>query len=505
MDENGGRCRLASGLAVVIALAAVRLALETYANGQYGFHRDELATLDDARHLAWGYVAYPPLTPFVGRLSMEIFGLSLRGIRFFAALAQAAAMILAALMARDLGGRRWAQIVAGVAVGVAPISLAAGVLFQYVSFDYLWWVAAAWFAVRLLRTEDPRWWIPIGAVIGLGLLTKYTVVFFAAALLAGLLFTDARRYLLTRWLLAGAAVAGLIALPNALWQLQHGFVSLDFLKSIHARDIRIGRTSGFLPEQLYVAANPLTVPLWIAGLAFYFASEAGRRFRALGWTFLVTLALFVLAKGRSYYMGPAYPMLLAAGAVLWDQIIEARQAAARRICRSLTYAALAAAATVAIALTVPLAPVNSPWWNVAVRIMGDWREEIGWPELVETTARVWNSIPPDQRGHAAILTANYGEAGSIDLFGSAYGLPQVFSGINSYWDRGYPDPAPETVILLGFSRAFADRNFDSCEVAARPWNRYGIRNEETSYPAIFLCHRLRQPWPEFWKKFRYYG
>jgi hypothetical protein len=137
--------------------------------------------------------------------------------------------------------------------------------------------------------------------------------------------------------------------------------------------------------------------------------------------------------------------------------------------------------------------------------MDDWREEIGWPELVETTASIWNSIPPNRRAHAAILTANYGEAGAIDLFGAPFGLPQAISGINSYWARGYPDPPPETTIVMGFSRVFADTHFEGCEIVARPWNRYGVRNEETSHVAIFLCGRLRQPWPDFWKKFRYYG
>jgi len=502
---SGGRRWFSSGIAIVIAVAVARLALETYANNQYGFHRDELATLDDARHLAWGYVAYPPLTPFLGRMAMEIFGLSLRGIRFFAALAQAIAMVLAAMMARDLGAGRWGRIIAGLAAGVAPVSLAAGVLFQYVSFDYLWWVAGAFFAVRLIRTENPRWWLGVGTVTGLGLLTKYTIILFAAALLTGFLLTESRRFLASRWLLIGAALACLIALPNAVWQTQHNFVSLDFLESIHARDVRIGRTSGFLPEQLFVPANPLTIPLWIAGLAFYFVSERGKRFRALGWTFLMTLALFVAAKGRSYYMAPAYPMLLAAGSVLWEQSVDSRPPVARRIRRGLACAALAVAAAFAIAFTVPLAPVNSPWWTTAVRITDDWREEVGWPELVDTTAAIWNALPAEQRARTGILAANYGEAGAIDLFGAAYGLPQVISGINSYWFRTYPDPPPDAVIVLGFSRTFVEAHFESCVVAARPWNRFGIHNEETSHAEIFRCGRLRQPWPEWWKKFRYYG
>src|SRR5262249_28190010 len=147
-----------------------------------GFHRDELATLDDARHLAWGFVAYPPLTPFIGRVALELFGTSLAGFRFFASVAQGVALVLAGLLARELGGKRWAELTAGIAVAIAPVSLAAGRLFQYVSFDYLWWVSLAYFVARLLTSADSRWWLAIGAVIGLGMLTKYTMIFLVAGL-----------------------------------------------------------------------------------------------------------------------------------------------------------------------------------------------------------------------------------------------------------------------------------------------------------------------------------
>src|SRR5262245_1685558 len=153
-----------TGILILSALSVV--ALHTATNGQYGFHRDELATLDDARYLAWGYVAYPPLTPFLAWLALELFGPSLTGLRFFSALAQSLAMVLAGLMARELGGSRPGQLLSAVAVAIAPISLTQGALFQYVSFDYLWWVLLAYLVIRLLKSEDPRWWLGIGAVIG---------------------------------------------------------------------------------------------------------------------------------------------------------------------------------------------------------------------------------------------------------------------------------------------------------------------------------------------------
>src|SRR5438105_2936802 len=297
-------------LTLVACLAIATVVVHVLSGGKYGFQRDELATLEDARHLAWGYVAYPPVTPFFGRLSLELFGTSLAGFRFFAGVAQAMAVVLTALMARLLGGGRWAQLVAAMAA--VPFCLAGGALMQYVSFDYLCWVLTAFFVVRLLRSEDPKWWIAIGAAIGIGMLTKYTMGFFALGVAAGVLLTDARRQLRSKMLWLGVVVAVLIFLPNLLWQWQHRFISLDFLRHIHERDVRIGRTTNFLPDQLELTL--FAFPLAIAGLFFYFSPKR-RRFRALGWMYIVPLVLFVLAKGRGYYLAAAYPMLYAAVAV----------------------------------------------------------------------------------------------------------------------------------------------------------------------------------------------
>jgi len=487
----------------VVAGAVVLLHLVT--NTQYGFHRDELATVDDARHLAWGFVAYPPLTPFVGRVALLLFGRSLVGLRLFSSLAIAAATVLAGMIARELGGRRGAQFLAAAAVAIAPVALGSGSLFQYVSFDYLWWVVIAYSVVRLLNTGDARWWLAIGAATGLGVLTKYTIAFFTAGFALALLFTPGRRYLASRWLWIGAALSVAIAAPNLIWQAQHGFVSLDFLRSIHARDVRIGRADHFLPEQLFVPANVFTIPLWVAGLIGLLVSQGMRRYRVLAWTFLITVAIFLLAKGRSYYTAPAYPMLLAAGAVRFEARAAAWKTPARRLAWTGAACLLALGAALAAYLVVPIAPPGSGWFLAAARINTDYNEEIGWPNLVASVAYVYNSLPPAERAHAAILAANYGEAGALDLYGPDYGLPPAISGINSYWARGYGNPPPQTLVVLGFQPAFINQTFVSCSAAARITNPWGIHNEEASRPTIFLCRGLREPWPDFWKRFRYFG
>ena len=282
-------------------------------NGRYGFHRDELQFLSDARHLDWGFVAYPPFTPFRRAHRPGLFGLSMVGLRLFSVLAQAAAIVVAGLMAQRTGRRRvWRRSPRRSPSRFSPLPLFEGTEFQYTSFDFLWWVLIAYFTVRLLKTENPRWWLAIGAAVGLGLLTKYAIVFYIAGILAGLVFTPARRYFASRWFWAGVALALLIFLPNLVWLVRHDFISYHFLQHIHARDVGEGRADGFLKGQFLVCANLAAAPLWLAGLIGFLRN---RRYRMLAWMYLVPLALFFVGKGRDYYMAGAYPMLLAMGAV----------------------------------------------------------------------------------------------------------------------------------------------------------------------------------------------
>ena len=493
--------RRSADTVLLIAIAATTLIVHVLTGGQYGFHRDELATLNDAQHLAWGYVAYPPVTPFFGWLALRLFGTSLTGFRFFAALAMAVAVVLTGLIARDLGGSRRAQLLAAIAV--VPSALGAGALMQYVAFDFLCWVLAAYCVARLLRTEDPRWCVGVGVAIGLGLLTKYSMAFFAFSIAAALVFTGGRRYLRTRWFWIGIAVAATICLPNVLWQWRHDFVSLDFLRHIHERDVRIGRTKTFLPDQLEFLL--LALPLALAGLWWYF-SGAGKRFRALGWMYLLPLMIFIVLKGRGYYMIAAYPMLFAAGSVWLETWLPRRSNAVRLGGGTVALLCLAFNITIFAMVSLPTAAPGSHRFEWAIKNNGDLVEEFGWPELAQEVARIRDTFSPEERARVGILAANYGEAGALSLYGPQHDLPEPISGINSYWYRGYGNPPPETLIVLGFSQRFRDRTFTSCKVAGHTPNPMLLENEETrDHPDIFVCRGLKQSWPEFWKDFHYFG
>ena len=489
------------GTALPFAIAAAVTLLHMLTNGRYGFHPDELAFLSDARHLDWGFVAYPPFTPLIGRIGLQIFGLSLVGLRVFPVIAQASAIVLTAVMARQLGGGRLAQVTAALAVALSGITLFEATQFQYTTFDYAWWVLVAYFTIRLLKTDDPRWWLAIGVVAGVGMMTKYTMAFFVAGILGGMLLTDARRYFANRWFWSGAALAVAIFLPNLLWQLRHNFISLHFLWYLHVRDVGLGRASGFWRDQ-FLITNPVAALLWITGLVIFLRE---RRYRVMGWMYLIPLFIFVVARGRGYYLAPAYPMLIAMGAVGCERWLGSRSQFRRQIPQLVFFTALVVCGLYSCATQVPLAS-GGPLRDFALRHNGAFRREIGWDELVRTVAGIRDSLPVEQRKNLGVLVATDGERGAIELLGPAYHLPSPISGTNSGWLRGYPADPPSTLIVIGSAPQYVEKTFTSCRLAGHNTNPDGIQNDETlQNPDVFVCGAPRLPWPQFWKAYQNFG
>ncbi|HWG17351.1 MAG TPA: glycosyltransferase family 39 protein [Acidobacteriaceae bacterium] len=497
IDTPVSRGRRDIFLLCAIAFADALLHIST--NGRYGFHRDELQFLTDAHHLAWGYVTYPPLTPFIQRIGLDLFGLSLVGLRLFCAMGQAIVILVTGLIARDLGGSRAAQVTAALAVALSPVPMFWGTEFQYTSFEFLFWVLIAWFVVRLLKTDDPRWWIAIGAAAGLGLMTKYSILFYLAGVLAGVVFTGARRYLKSGWFWAGIALAFLIVLPNLLWQVHNHFVSYEFLQYIHARDLRIGRGDHFLRDQIKLCINIMATPLALAGFIFFLRNA---RYRMIAWMYIVPMAILFFAKGRGYYAAAAYPMLLAAGSVVCAQWLKTLPKIASRMIATVFYVGLAAVGAYVMAVVLPFAS-SGPLRDFALSHNEDLREEIGWDDLVRKVASIRDTLTPEQQAHLGITVGNYGEGGAIEILGPAYHLPPPASTHNAAWFRGYPTPPPTTIIALGINAKQANSIFTGCRWAGHNGNSLGVRNEESQdHPDIFVCGPPRDSWPELWRKHR---
>ena len=485
-------------LAVAVGMAVVHIAT----NGRYGFHRDELQTLSDALHMDWGFVAYPPFTPFVERVGLALFGHSLIGLRMFSVVAQSAAILITGLMALELGGGRLAQATAAISVALAPLSMFEGTEFQYTTFDYLWWVLISYFVIRLLKSSDPRWCVPIGTTIGVGLMTKYTMAFYVAGIAGGVVLTGARRFLGSKWFWIGVALAFLISLPNLIWQLRHDLISLHFLQSIHTRDVGQGRNEGFWRDQLRINTNLATAPLWIAGLIFLYRD---RRYRMLAWMYVIPLALFVATKARFYYVGAAYPMLLAMGAVAGERWISTLQKGWRWTVEAFLFAGIALCGMYFSAVIFPWAP-SGRLKEFALKNNGDLREEIGWEDLVRAVADVRDRLTPQQKQNLGVLVGNYGEGGAITIVGPQYHLPPAIQLTNSGWLRGYPVPSPDTLIVVGWTQQQLEDAFAVCRVAGHNGNSLGVKNEESEvHPDIYVCGQPKQGWAEFWKTHQRFG
>jgi hypothetical protein len=438
----------------------------------------------------------------VERIGLSLFGLSLVGLRMFSVIANATAIVVTGLMARELGAGTLAQVTAALAVVFSPLPMFEGTEFQYTTFDYLWWVLIAYFVIRLLKTENPRWWLAIGATIGLGFMTKYTMGFYLCGILGGVALTRARRYLLSPWFWGGMLLGLFICLPNFLWQVKHDFISLHFLQHIHKRDVGQGRADGFWKDQFLGCANLFAAPLWIAGLIGFLRD---RRYRMLGWMYVIPLAMFAVGKGRGYYLGAAYPMLMAMGAVRGERWVQAMARGWQWAVEVFFFSGLAAFGIYIVCAIIPFAS-SGPLQQFALKSNGDLRDEIGWDELVKTVADICDSLPADQRANLGVMTGNYGEQGAIELLGPAYHLPPPVSRTNSAWLRGYPQPPPTTLIVIGDSREWVERNFTSCRLAGHNGNALGVKNEESEdHPDIFVCGPPRVPWAQFWDDDQRFG
>jgi hypothetical protein len=515
------------GFAVVAALALVKLVLHLASTGHfgYGFFIDELYFLACSEHLSWGFVDMPPLFPALTALVRALFGDSLFAVRLVPAVSGAALVLMTGLLARDLGGRRFAQGLAALSILTAPLWLALHSIHTMNALDQLFWTAGAWVVIRIVRIvrasgnggEDrPRGWLLFGALCGLGMLNKHTMAFFAVAVAVGLVLTPERRALRSRWLWLGAVLAGLIFLPDLAWMVKHHFPHFEMLRNIKAngRDVQLNPFQFMLQQVLLF--NPLAAPLWLGGLAWFLFGKEGRRYRILGIAYLVVLAEMFLLDGRVYYAAPAYPMLLAGGAVALERWLAARRARGWRFAGPAYAAILGLSGAILAPLWVPILPPETLIRYSRAIGMSEPRLEnhelgplpqlmadrFGWPEMAEEVARVYHSLPQADQAKAAIFGQNYGQAGAIDHFGPALGLPKAISGHLTYYLWGPRGYTGEVMIVLDDNRARLSELFTSVELAGHVTHPYSMPYEHFD---VWICRGLRQPMAELWPQIKRYG
>jgi Dolichyl-phosphate-mannose-protein mannosyltransferase len=489
---------LRDGTLALLGLAVVKLIVQLSVAGRYGFHRDELYYLAAGQHPSLGYVDYPPVTAMVARLSTVVFGHSLVGLRVWPAMAGAVIVVLGGLIARELGGGRFAQALAAFLVLCSPMFLGSNSMLQTVSFDELTWALCLYLVARLLaRGGPPRLWLAIGVAFGIGLETKYTILVLAIGLAVGLVLTSERRWLVTPWPWLAALIAATLLAPNLVWQATHGWPTLEFLGNHNAEMAAENPPTRFLSEQLLLIGFAV-VPLWIAGFVHLLRCP---RFRSLGLAAVVVILVLLVQRAKSYYAGPVYPLLLAAGAVWFERFLS-RRASPRQRRRNLRalIVALALSSVIAAPFALPVLPVHQMVRYHLDELRTDYAEMVGWPELVGRVASVYLSLPASERATARVLAANYGEAGAVDWFGPRLGLPPAISGHDTFWFWRPRHPTVGPLITLGYESSELRELCGDLRQVGTITNSAGAANEERGGP-VFLCRDLRIPL-ESWSSFR---
>jgi hypothetical protein len=503
------RASLATVLAVPLAFAALKLALHALAITNYGYFRDELYYIACSRHLAWGYVDQPPFSIAVLAAVRALLGDSLVALRLLPALSGAATVVLVGLLARDFGGGRFAQALACLCAVLAPVWLAVDHFYSMNAFDTFFWSLSAWLLLRALDGGGQRWWAALGVVVGVALLNKTSMLWFGGGMALGLLLTPHRRVLGTRgpWLAGG--IAALCFAPHVAWQVANGWPTLEFMRNAAGEKMVSTGFTAFWAQQ-WLAMNPATSLVWLAGLASLLLV---RRTRVLGILFLAVAALLIASgSSRPNYLAVAYAPLLAAGGAAIERFAAHR----RRWLRPVVLAAVLVVGAPVVPMGLPLLPVErlvAYMDAVGVRPRAQehaaegplpqvFADMFGWEELVQRVARVYHALPADQRAKCAIYASNYGEAGAVDYFGPRYGLPPAISSHNNYWLWGPRGATGEVVIIVGGDADDRHEDFRHVVLADRTECRYCMPYENGA--PIFVCLGLNRPLAERWREIRHY-
>jgi Dolichyl-phosphate-mannose-protein mannosyltransferase len=490
---------------ILIVLCSAKLLLHIFISlRHYGYFRDELYYLDMARHLDWGYVDAAPLVAVYAKIALWMGG-SLAALRILPALAGSALIALTMLIARELGGGRYAQLLAGTAALLCPAFLLTHSLLTMNAFEPLYWMGCVWVVARILRTGDSRLWVWFGVLAGLGLENKHSTLSFGFSVAVALLLTQHRRELLRPWIWIALAIAVAIFLPNIIWQIRHHFPTVEDLANVRREGKNVVLPPlTFVKEQI-LDIGPILFPVWIAGLIWFLRD---RRWRVLGLTFVVFFVLMEVAHGKSYYVFPIYPMVLAGGAVAFERAIDHLSSIRAAWARPIIVAII-------VLTTIPFIPLVT-WALPPERLlayqsalgfkpakaevhhesllMQPIADQFGWPELVSQIAGVYNSLPADERAQTGIWAGNYGEAGAVNLFGPKLGLPTAYSRHQNHWYWGPPPVVYKNLIVIQWGLDDVQENCASFQ-AFEHYERFGMGEENAP---IYLCRGVKFDIQKIW-------
>ncbi|MGA9363283.1 MAG: glycosyltransferase family 39 protein [Bacteroidota bacterium] len=504
-----------TGKTDLLILAALSTSLFLYlmltsALSSYGYFIDEFYYIACSKRLALGYVDQPPFSIVMLAVSRWILGESMLAVRFLPAFAIAATVFVTGIIARRLGRSRVAMVIAALATIAAPVYLLMGSFYSMNAFEILIWTCILYFIIKLVQEDNPKYWLVIGLLMGVGLETKHTMVLYGIALIIGILLTTTRRLLWNRWFIWGVLSCFLFLLPNLIWQYVHEFPSLEFYRNAMVnKNISRGPLSVVRDQILFL--NPLAVPLWITGVIYCLFSGEGRKYRFLGGAYLILLMVMVLGQSsRPDRIAAMYTVLFASGAVAIQRL---RRPLVRRLVSVLTVVMLIGGGIVLAPISSPLLP--PPMLKNYISALGlsldiekgktneqlpQWlADRLGWRELASDVARVYHSLPSEEQRNTILVSTNYGEAGALELYAPEFGLPPVFCTHNSFHLWGPPSDSIKTYIAVFVQRRDLESKFESvveaglhtCADCTRPQRRIPI------YVARGPRFSITAEWPKF--------
>ena len=497
---------------VPAVLVLIRLAIYVLVPEPYGIFRDELYYLACADHLAFGYVDHPPFSIFILAIVKTLFGTSLPALRLVPVLAHCITIVVAARIAVEFGGRKFAAALASLAVLTAPVYLAFSSFFSMNELDVMLATLAVLVLARLLNGANERLWLLFGLICGIGLENKVLFGLLGVGVVIGLATTPSRTAFRSRWLWFGGVVAFALILPHLIWQATHNWPLIEFTSNARKYKMAGFNPLGFLGAQV-INMGPVALPLWITGLVALLRSQTLKRFRFLGILFLTVLAGVLILGGKSYYLASSYVVLFCAGAV-W---LESREHPGIWKLVRIAYTALLAIGGIILApLALPTLPPDQFIRYASVIGIEEPRNEkkelgalpqqyadhFGWENQAATVAKVFHALPESDRRSAVIFAGNYGEAGAIDFFGKKYGLPHVVSTHNSYWLWGPGTKLIDVVIAFGMKKEDLQEAFEVVEEKARIESPYAMPYENNL--PVYVCRGLKAPIGEIWAQAKKY-
>lgn len=498
----------------ILIFVAIKIGLNLLAIGHFGFHRDELLHLVLADHLDWGYKEVPPFIALLAKVSSVVFGNSVFAARILTTVASGLIIWFTGLITVELGGRKFAITLACLALIFSPAFAASGYLFQPVVFDQLWWVMAVWLLTKYCNTSSIKYLYFLGLVIGFGLLTKYTMAFFALTLVVGIIFSKQRKLLFNRHILGAALLALLIFLPNLIWQLQHHLPVLTHMKTLKEEQLNFIKPSDFIKQQFLV--NGVALFVWVTGFIFLLFSFRLHKFQFIAVAFVLIFIFLLVMNGKSYYLFGAYPMLFAAGGFGFERWLKT----SGHLLRGVVIALFTVPNLLLFPMVLPVLPLNQtlaffsfahkrlPFLNFIVTwedhkqhaTSQDYADMFGWDEMTAAVVKAWNSLTPEQQQHTQIYADNYGEAGAIHHLGKPYNLPDVIS-LNSSFTLWAPDNLDGQYII--YIDDSGGKNIDKFRPVFESAQKIGeVKNPlaREKGTAIFLIVHPKTPLNEAYKK-----